>query len=229
LGTITVLFWVLLVWVAWPLGFVLFLPYLAQLYTRVEDARRRIPAPWHLGGGPGYLFRFLGKLIITPVLPLALCFAIALPGTEDPTTARGDGLTVIAAMKAQPVGAGAAACILALIPLAVILLFRTGSPFTSLDPIVLWSILKRGATRYLSLLFSMLMSAAVCFVLFLGMTLTPVGRMSVPVVDLMAPPPLYLVIPGVIGFLWWTVIMAIHGRWIGWTLGEESGEDVPTK
>jgi hypothetical protein len=229
LGTVVVLLWVVLVWAAWPLGFVLLLPYLAQLYARVEEARDRIPAPWHVGGGVGYVSRFLAKLVITPGLPLALCYVLLLPGSELPFSAIGETSIATTAMKAHPAGAGAAVCVFALMPLAIILLLRTGSPFTSLDPIVLWSILKRGFGRYVSLLFSMLVLAALSFAVFLAMKQTPVGDVSVPVISLIAPPPLCVALPGAVLFLWWTVIMALHGSWIGWMLGEESEEGVAKK
>lgn len=229
LGSITALFWVALLWAAWPLGFILFLPYIAQLHTRVEEAGPRIPAPWHLGGGAGYLLRFFVKLTIIPVLPLALCVVLLMPRTENPLIAGGETLTVTTAMEAHPVGIGAAVCILALIPLAIVLLFRTGSPFTSLDPAVLWGILKRGTGRYASLLLSLLILAAICFALFLGMKQTPVGDLSVPVIGPITPLPLCMALPGVVGLLWWTVIMALFSRWIGWMLGEESDEEVSLK
>ena len=224
MGPITTLIWVALVWVVWPLGIVLMFPYMAQLYARVEESGDRIPPPWHIGGGLGYVTRFLLKLIVTPGLLLALCYVLLLPGSELPLNAIGASSVGTTVMKAHPVGIGAASCVLAVVPLAIILFLRTGSPFTSLDPVVLWSILKRGFGRYLSVLLSMVVVAALCFVVFLGMKQTPVGHVSVHLIHPIPSPSLAVAVPGVAGLLWWTVILALHGRWIGWTLGEESEE-----
>jgi hypothetical protein len=218
LGAVWVVFWWVFNLAAWPLALLFFVPYLWSLYLSVERAKPRVPGIWSLGGDPWHVTGRWMKLLISPGLPAVLCYVLLTPGrapvpTEPgaPTASTGILATIGAILV----------CALAVgLPLMLSVLFRTGSPFKSLDPVVLISLIRRSPSRYLACLVSLVVLGAFALGIYLLAAPIPVPK-DLPGLAIITRPVPALALAGLLAIVWGTVALGRYGRWVSWCLDEE--------
>jgi len=239
MGVTVVLAWSVWLFMTGLYGLILLIPYLGQLYARIEEGNKELPGPWRLGGGFGHVVRALGTTVISPILPLIVCYVLVSPGSSGIVFPIIGDRAIALIRSAQPWSLGVVAVILLSVPLMMVVHLRTGNPFISLDLLVMLGLIRRSYQRYMSLLISTLMIVVVSYGLYRLMSLVPFGRTSFNWVALITPPTIAAAMAPVQCFLcltmsiaaataailcsfWFGIAMAVFGRWLGWSLGEES-------
>lgn len=219
LGAMWLLVWCASLFAAWPFVILLFVPYLWSLYLAAEHDRPRPPAPWRLGGGPWQVTGRWMKLLISPGLLVALCYALLsgrspVAGAADRVgQSSGGGIMTTAGLVLLM-------ALVFLLPLLLVVLFRTGSPFTTLDPAVLLAILRRSPSRYLACFVSLLVVAGFALGVYLLLRLVPFPA-HLPGLRLVARPHPAAFLAGVLAIVWGATALGRYGHWVSWCLNED--------
>ncbi|MBN1424621.1 B-box zinc finger protein [Candidatus Fermentibacteria bacterium] len=219
LGAVWLLAWGVFNFVAWPVALLFFIPYLWALYLAAEHERPRPPAPWSLGGGPGLIAGRLMKLMISPGLLVVLLYVVLVPSGEPAPSGEAQpsasysGILSIALLVAL-------AGLIALMPLIIAVLFRTGSPFMSLDPTVLFSLIRRSPSRYMACLVSLVVLVGFGLGVYLLLAMIPFPR-DLPGIEFIQRPGPAAMLAGMLALIWAVTALGRYGRWVSWCLDEE--------
>jgi len=213
IGSLILLLWSLVIYLSWPLWVFLFAPYLWAVHKSVERGQEELLPPWRVGGGPVH---WLGRLMgfFAACLPVLICLAFVIPIPSATGGRQSPGILALA------LGGPCLVALVAILPLMVTVVLRTGNPLLAYNVKLLGDLLRRFRGAYLRLLASqtaIVASAIVVHALLRG-TLALVGadHMVDPVID---PGRIAMIIPWVLGPLWLMIDLAFFAR----SLSRETG------
>ncbi len=213
-GSVWVLTWCLVTFAAWPVGVMLLVAYSWSLYLSVERGASRIPGVWKMGTGMWDVIGRWLKSLISPGLPCLLCWALltSRPLEGSPSSARLGTLGIL--------GLVVSVVLLLLVPMMLTVLFRTGSPFKSLDPTVLAWVFRLSPPRYLACLRSLVAVGVLSMGIYFAVRALPLTEIERPF-PFVVQPALPTVAAGVMGGIWGLVTIGRYGQWVSWVLEEE--------
>lgn len=219
LGAVWLMVWALFNFLAWPVALLFFIPYLWALYLAAEHERPRAPAPWSLGDGFGLIAGRLMKLMISPGLLVVLLYVVLVPHGDGASAegaqaaARYSGVLSVGLLLVLVV-------LIALLPLIITILFRTGSPFMSLDPSILISLIRRSSSRYMACLVSLVVLAGFSLGVYLLLAMVPFPE-GIPGIAFIDRPRPASVVALMLALIWGIIALGRYGRWVSWCLDEE--------
>jgi hypothetical protein len=159
------------------------------------------------------------KLLISPGLLIALCYAL-LSGGEVRVPPRQPGTLIVSTGALAAIGVVLMWALAILVPLMLTVLFRLGSPFKSMDPLVLLALIRRSPSRYIACLVSIIVLGGFALGLYLVLSRIPVPP-GIPGLGFVARPGPALTLAGVLALVWAITALGRYGRWVSWCLDED--------